>query len=202
MPVSERNRKALALFNIVNTWKNVTSAANQQRGFPAPGTGAQQTNSARQPPPEHAWLADIPYEGSDTWPATGAYTYGNPTFPVDAQRGQPAAEAQNQQYPRGALNQPMLDGRTLYRETREFSRGMQRYAPITPYVLATANPGDIVPFRPSVVPRYPLGQYINNTIFWTNQVIPTSVPLAGLQTEKSIDELLSTFQVYGKAQAI
>jgi hypothetical protein len=191
------------MFKLRNTFKNATSPQNQQRGQPAPGEGAQQTGNARKQPTETMWNARIPYEGRDTWQEQLAYTYGNPEFPVDAQRGQPAATAPNQAYPAGALKPgPKMDGTQYYRVTRQFSRGAQRSAPITPIVFTPANPGDYVPHKPSIVPRYPLGQYINNTIFWANQVIPTSIPLAGLQTEKSLDAMLSEFMVYGKAKAI
>jgi hypothetical protein len=191
------------MFKLLNTFTNVASPTNAQRGQPAPGSGAQQTGNYRKPPREDEWRTRIPYEGTNTWFEEPDITYGNPQFPVDAQRGQPAATAPNQQYPRGALGpKPRMDGTTYYRVTRPFSRGAQREAPITPIIFTPANPGDLVPFKPSVVPRYPLGQYINNTIFWANQVIPTSIPLSGLQTEKAIQSILSTFEVYGEAQTL
>ena len=186
------------MFKIVNTFKNVAGAQNQQRGFPAPGTGAQQTNPARRDPGETPWFADIAYEGSDTWPSNPNYGYGNPAFPVDAQRGQPPGEGPGQSRPPGSVVRAQPDGRTTYRETPNFSRGMQRFAVTTGILMQNANPGDIVPHKPRVVPNYPLGQYINNTIFFANQVIPTTIPLAGLQTQKALAALLSTFVVYGE----
>jgi len=189
------------MFKLVNTFKNAASPQNQQRGMPAPGTGAQRTNPPRRKPGETPWVARIPYEGTDTWEGQGE-TYGTPSFPVDAQRGAPAPQSANQRYPAGALTTPALDGKQYYRVTRQFSRGAQRMAPITGIVLSSPNPGDFVPHKPNVVPRYPLGQYINNTIFWTNQVIPTTVKLSGLQTEEALDAMLSNFVVYGKAQGV
>lgn len=177
------------MFKIVNTFKNPSQPANAQRGFPAPGTGAQQTNAARHKPNEVPWYTAIGYQGEDTWLT--------PSTPVDAQRGQPAATAPAQRRPAGSVRSAPMDGRTSYRETREFSRGMQRYAPITPILVQDANPGSLVPHKPRVVPNYPLGQYINNTIFFANQVIPTTIPLSGLQTQRSIAALLSTFVVEG-----
>lgn len=182
------------MFKIVNTFKNATSPQNQQRGQPAPGTGAQQTNPSRRQPGDTPWYAAIPYQGEDTW--------FNPSNPVDAQRGQPAPQSAAQARPRGSVRSAPMDGTTRYRETRNFSRGMQAFAPITPILVQDANPGSIVPHKPTVVPRYPLGQYINNTIFFANQVIPTTIPLSGLQTQRSVEALLSQFYVYGADQAV
>lgn len=186
------------MFKIVNTFKKPAAPQNAQRGQPAPGSGAQQTNPARMQPGETAWLDMIPEQGTDSWPSTGAYSYGNPGFPVDAQRGQPVANAPGIARPRGSVVNGRMDGTTRYHETPNFSRGMQRYAVNTPILLQDANPGSIVPHKPRVVPNYPLGQYINNTIFFANQVIPTTIPLSGLQTQRSIAALLSTFEVEGK----
>lgn len=185
------------MFKIVNTFKNAASPQNQQRGFPAPGTGAQQTNDARKRPQETPWYAATPLQGTDAWDGTG-YEYGSPQFPVDAQRGQPVANSPGIRRPAGSVVSAPMDGTTRYRETRNFSRGMQRYAVDTPILVQDANPGSIVPHKPRVVPNYPLGQYINNTIFFANQVIPTTIPLAGLQTQKAVAALLSTFDVEGK----
>lgn len=182
------------MFKIINTWKNPASATQQQRGFPSPGTGAQRTGQRRPRPGETTWFNATPMQGADTWL--------DPSSPVDAQRGFPAPENPNQGYRAGDLTQPKPDGSTYYRVTREFSRGAQRSAPITPILMSTPNPGSVVPHKPSVCPRYPLGQYINNTIWWTNQVIPTSVPLSGLQTEKAVAAMLATFHVYGEAPAL
>lgn len=178
------------MFKIVNTFKKAAAPQNQQRGFPAPGSGAQQTNPARQHPGETPWFTAILYEGSDS--------YFDPGSPVNAQRGQPVANSPAIARPRGSVIHTPGDGTTRYRETREFSRGMQRYAVNTPILLQDANPGTIVTHKPRVVPNYPLGQYINNTIFFANQVIPTTIPLSGLQTQRSIAALLSTFEVEGK----
>lgn len=186
------------MFKIVNTFKKPASPQNAQRGQPAPGTGAQQTNSARSHPSDTLWFNSLAQQGTPSWPSTTAYTYGNPGFPVDAQRGQPIANTPGIARPAGSVRSAPMDGTTRYRETREFSRGMQRYAVNTPILVQDANPGSIVPFKPRVVPNYPLGQYINNTIFFANQVIPTTIPLSGLQTQKSIAALLSTFYVEGK----
>lgn len=191
------------MFKVVNTWKGAQSPENQQRGMPAPGTGAQRTYPPRlQNPDSVVWTDQAPYMGEDTWDQIMGYAEGNPAYPVDAQRGSPAPQAPNTRYAPGELTSPVPDGNTYYRVTRQFSRGAQRNAPITGYILSTPNPGTRVPNKPNVVPRYPLGQYINNTIFWANQVIPTTIKLQGLQTQKAVDAILSTFQVYGKAETL
>ncbi len=185
------------MFNIVNTFKKPAAPQNAQRGFPAPGEGEQQTNPARKAPDDVAWYTAIGMEGTDTWD-NARVTYGNPQFPVDAQRGQPVANSPAIARPPGSVRNGRMDGTTRYRETPNFSRGMQRFAVNTPILIQDANPGDWVPHKPRVVPNYPLGQYINNTIFFANQVIPTTIPLSGLQTQKSVAALLSTFEVEGK----
>lgn len=184
------------MFKIVNTFKNPSQPTNAQRGFPAPGAGAQQTSDARKKPQDVAWYTAIGYQGNDTW-TDPEVTYGNPGFPVDAQRGQPVANSPGIRRPPGSVVNGRMDGTTRYRETPNFSRGMQRYAVNTPILIQDANPGSIVPFKPRVVPNYPLGQYIANTIFFANQVIPTTIPLSGLQTQKAVAALLSTFDVEG-----
>lgn len=186
------------MFKIVNTFKKPAQPVNAQRGQPSFGTGVQQTNPARKHPGETPWFANVDYQGEDTWPSTLADTYGNPGFPVDAQRGQPAPQGPGQRRPAGSVRSAPMDGTTRYRETPNFSRGMQRFAVNTPILVQDANPGSWVPHKPRVVPNYPLGQYINNTIFFANQVIPTTVPLAGLQTQRAVAALLSTFDVEGK----
>lgn len=186
------------MFKIVNTFKNAASLQNQQRGQPAPGTGAQQTNPARKAPGEVPWFNDLAQAGTPSWPSNESYGYGNPAFPVDAQRGQPVANAPAIARPAGSVVRARPDGRTTYRETPNFSRGMQRFAVSTPILMQDANPGSIVPHKPRVVPNYPLGQYVNGTIFFANQVIPTTIPLSGLQTQKAVAALLSTFVVYGE----
>jgi hypothetical protein len=132
----------------------------------------------------------------------GIDTWSDPAYPVDAQRGFPAPQGTAQAYRPGDLTTPTPDGRQYYRETRQFSRGAERNAPITGIIFRSPNPGDRVPCKPNVVPRYPLGQYINNTIFWANQIIPTTIKLSGLQTEEAIDAMLSEFAVYGKAKTV
>lgn len=182
------------MFKIVNTFKNPASSTNAQRGQPAPGTGAQLTNPPRKHPGETPWFTAIDYQGTDSW--------SNPSDPVDAQRGQPVANAPGIARPKGSVVYSRGDGATRYRETPNFSRGMQRFAVDTPILLQNVNPGDWVPHKPRVVPNYPLGQYINNTIFFANQVIPTTIPLAGLQTQAAINALLSTFEVEGMYEAV
>lgn len=182
------------MFKIVNTWKKAATPQNQQRGFPAPGTGAQQSGRARKKPGDVTWTTRTSYRGRDT--------YLNPAYPVDAQRGSPAAEGALQAYLEGQLTSPIPNGRTTYRVTREFSRGSQAFVASTGIVLSSPNPGVTVTHKPRVVPNYPLGQYINNTIFWANQVIPTTIKLQGLQTQEAIDAMLASFQVYGMNKVI
>lgn len=181
------------MFKVVNTWKNAAQPAQQNRGMPAPGVG--QTNRARKTPGDGPpWINIAPLNGEFTWDPMAD--------PVENQRGFPAPQGASQAYAPGQLTNPVPDGRQYYRETRQFSRGAQRWAPVTGYVLESPNPGVPVTAKPNVVPRYPLGQYVNNTIFWANQVIPTTVRLQGLQTEKAVAAILSTFQVYGMAETV
>jgi len=182
------------MWKVSNTWKKAATPTNQQRGFPAPGSGQQTTGKARLTPEEAMNAALIAYSGEDT--------YDNPDTPVNAQRGFPAPESRSQAYRPGQVTRPTPNGVTTYRETRNFSRGAQAFAPTTPIVLNTPNPGQIVLHRPNVLSKVPLGQYINNTIFWSNQIIPTTVKLSGLQTEKAVEALLSDFEVYGRAETL
>jgi hypothetical protein len=86
-------------------------------------------------------------------------------------------------------------GGVAFSETRYYDRGADAYVPNFGYV--TTNPigaGIVTTSRPQA--SYgPSGQYINGAIWWTNQIIPTSVGLRGLTNPQTLEAILGTFNV-------
>jgi hypothetical protein len=129
-----------------------------------------------------------PIAGDNTWPNTE----------VDGgqQRGFPSPLSFLQRRPKGSMpNKPPVFGGVDYNWTPDYDRGAAAYVPITGYVLT--NPigaGVYTPYRPQA--SYgPAGQYADGAIWWTSQVIPTSVNLNGLTNPDELAQLLDSIEI-------
>lgn len=162
--------------------------ASSQSGFPAPGTGAQTTGPAKPLGRETPWVA--------LYPTKGLPTYATPGAPGDAQRGFPSPANQGTQRPpeiQPAVQEPFGGVTQVY--TPPYDRGAAAYVPN--FGLLLTNPigaGIAANYRPQA--SYGgAAQYDNGMLFWTSQVIPTSVNLQGLTSPEELATLLNSLQV-------
>lgn len=157
------------VFKVVNTWDNPAGPSGGQRGFPAPGSGAQAIGDATpQPQDRVVWKPERPTKGFFSW--------SRPSAPSNAQRGFPEGDAPEQHRPPGSMpNVPPVFGGVFYTETPYYDRGSEAFVPNFGYVLY--NPigaGIDVPYR-TAASYGPAAEYHNGQIFWQSQQIPTSV---------------------------
>lgn len=162
-----------------------------QRGFPAPGAGAQRTGPGRkrgEPTPD--WTTKRWAQGTRTWLRT--------FVGAGAQRGFPAPESAAQARPLGSMpNNPPVFGGVFQNYTPYYDRGAAAYVPNFGYVLYN-------PIGAGVAARYrtqasygPGGSYDNGAIWWTSQAVPTSINLQGLTDPAVLGALLNRMQVQG-----
>jgi hypothetical protein len=92
-------------------------------------------------------------------------------------------------------NVPPIFGGVYQHETPYYSRGAPAYVPNFGYVLTN-------PIGAGVVARYrtqasygPAAQYANGAIWWTSQVVPTSINLQGLTNPDELAQLLDSVTV-------
>lgn len=173
------------VFQVSRTFK---SPGTSQAGFPAPGSGAQTTGKPRRQPGSTPWFTRRPTKGTRS--------FQSPVNGENAQRGYPAPQGLLQKRPPGFKNPPIFGG-VFYRWTPYYDRGAAAYVPNFGKVLY--NPigaGVAVNHRPQA--SYGVsGQYIQGSIYWTSQVIPTSVNLQGLTSPQVLAAILSQEQIYG-----
>ncbi len=173
------------MFKIATTF---TDPGASQRGFPAPGSGAQSSGPAVEQPRVEV--------GEPVRPTKGFRSWLFPDKGDSAQRGFPSPLDWLQRRPKGSMpNVPPTFGGVAYNETREYDRGASAYVPITGKLLT--NPigaGIVVPFRPQA--SYgPAGEYADGAIWWSSQSIPTSVNLQGLASPQELAAILDDIQI-------
>lgn len=161
---------------------------SSQSGFPAPGSGAQTTGTSVPQPLEEWGLPVHPTEGYDSW--LDVESDGS------AQRGFPSPLSFLQRRPKNSMpNKPPVFGGVGYNVTPDMDRGASAFVPITGKVLY--NPigaGVVVTNRPQA--SYgPAGQYLDGAIWWTSQMIPTSVNLHGLTSPEELAALLDNIEI-------
>lgn len=89
----------------------------------------------------------------------------------------------------------MFPAEPVYVYTPYYDRGAAAYAPNFGKVLS--NPigaGIYAPYRIQASNGQP-AQYFNRALFWTSQVIPTSLHLGGLNDAASLKAILGTLNV-------
>jgi hypothetical protein len=177
------------MWRLSNTWQKPTSQASMQRGFPAPGAGDQYSGAG----PGHGAGRHTPRE--PLHPTKGSRTFFQP-LGRGQQQGFPPPEEGAQRRPPGSMpNRPPVYGRAIEVWTPYFSRGAGAY--VENFGRPLVNPigaGIVVGHRPR--PSYgPSGQYVNGAIFWTSQVIPTSIPLIGLTSPETLEAIVGGLNV-------
>lgn len=173
------------VFQVSRTWGN---PASSQSGFPAPGSGAQTTGPHVALSPAPPWEPRAPTQGRRSWLL--------PNKSSSEQRGFPAPLDALQRRPRGTMpNVPPIFGGVYQNETPYYSRGANAFVPNFGRLLTN-------PIGAGVVARYrtqasygPAAQYANGAIWWTSQVVPTSINLQGLTDPDELAQLFDSVTV-------
>lgn len=137
-------------------------------------------------------------------PTKGKRTWLSPTSPAGLARGGPAPENAGQARPTrgaGAMNNvPPVFGGNIAVETPYYSRGSAAY--VQNYGRPLVNPigAGIQALNRPQASYGPSGQYIEGEIFWTSQVIPTSINLQSLTDPAELAALLDPLTVYAVAR--
>lgn len=186
--------ESLAMFKLALTNPKPNSPENLQRGFSAVGSGAQYTPTDAAPwfpgsqPLATPWTPLRPTKGKRSFfpQAAGA----------SAQRGMPAPENQCQARPAGSMpNRPPVYGEAIEVYTDYYSRGAAAF--VQNYGKILTNPigaGIAVNHRPSASYGQS-AQFVNGSIWWTSQAVPTSVGLQGLTSPQVLAALLGRMSV-------
>jgi hypothetical protein len=178
------------VFKLAGTFANPVQGANAQRGFPAPGTGAQTTGPGQRGQGAVAWSPLVPIKGKRSWGM-------GPSNPVgDQQRGFPAPLSKGQQRPGGRMpNQPIAYGLANPVRGPVWDHGAADWVQNFGKVLS--NPigaGIAVNYRPQS--SYGgAAQYVNGALWWSSQTIPTSIPTQSLTDPATLAALLGTVNV-------
>lgn len=176
------------MFQVSRTFAKPGQGQGSQRGFPAPGAGAQTVGDYSPAQMSPAWASDRPTQGRQT--------FFQPASPAGGQRGYPEPNGGAQRRPAGSMpNIQTPDGLNHEVYTPYFSRGAAAY--VQNYGKVLTNPigaGVVARYRPQA--SYgPAAQYVNGAIWWTSQAIPTSVNLQGLTDPAALLAILGRTNV-------
>ena len=187
-------------FKPQNTFAKPTGNAAVNAGQPAPGTGAQWTPTT-SPPPQ---VFDDHRPRVPLHPTRGKRTWLTPSSPRGGQQGMASPLDDAQRRPSGgpfAMTAiPPVSGLPIPVTTPYYSRGAA--ATVQNFGKVLYNPiGAGIPVPNRTQPSYgPSGQYIEGSIWWTSQVIPTSIPTAALTSPQELADLLDPLTVYAVAR--
>jgi len=179
------------VFQISRTYQDPAQGANLNRGFPAPGAGAQTVGPGQAQPP--------PVNPSPVRWAKGRRTFFKPAAGSNANRGFPSPLNGAQARPPGTMDNfgYAASGLPVNTVTPPYSRGAART--VTDFGKVLTNPigaGIAVNHRIQAQNTRP-GQYVNGAIWWTSQAIPTSVNLQGLNDPAALAAVLGPINVQG-----
>lgn len=179
------------MFKLALTFNNPVDGDNVQRGFPAPGAGAQSTGVATPGhAPETPW---VPQQ-----PTKGRRTFFKPAQGNGVQRGFPQALSEAQERPPGSMpNVVDSIGETTYRWTPPYDRGAAADVPYAGYILSNPIGAGIVVAHPPQTMDGPVAEYHDSALWWVSQAIPVSVGLQGLNNAFELDDLLGSVLVQG-----
>lgn len=178
------------VFKLSNTFTQPTAPANAQRGFPAPGAGAQTTDPNVRSPDMTAtpWVPNRPTKGVRTW--------FKPSSAQSEQRGFPAPQNAAQRRPAGSMpNVPPLSGMPTAVWTPYYDRGSAAWVQNFGKVLVNPIGAGIVALNRPQASYGMSSQYENGALWWTSQVIPTSINPQGLSDPQELAALLGSLNV-------
>jgi hypothetical protein len=166
----------MALFRPARTFSN---PQNSQSGFATPGAGAQTTG---EPIIVADWNADPDVNWEPERAIKGRRTWGLPWLPRGEQQGTPPPLDPSQRRQRGEMPEtaPLQPGVLSQVETPYYSRGAAAFVPQHGKVLTNPIGAGVVALQRPQSSYGPSAQYIDGAIWWTSQVIPTSINLQGL----------------------
>jgi hypothetical protein len=170
--------------------RTFTNPAASQSGFAPAGAGAQYNVSAPVTFPQPA-IPETPVR-----PTKGLRSWLFPSSAKGRQRGFPTPENALQQRPPASMpNRPPVFGGVYMHYTPDYDRGAAAFVPN--FGKVTSNPignGIVVRHRPQA--SYgPAAQYANGAIWWTSQVIPTSINLQGLTNPQELADIVGSLNV-------
>lgn len=178
------------MFKLALTNKNSTAPDNVQRGFSAPGSGQQTTGAPWEGGAPQPYIPQVPLQ-----PTKGRRSFFGVAVSGNAQRGFPSPNELQQRPPGSMPNKPPVFGGAIEVYTPYYDRGAAAY--VQNFGKLLVNPigaGIPVNARPSA--SYgPSAQYINGSIWWTSQAVPTSIGLQGLQGPATLAALLGRMNV-------
>ncbi len=178
------------VFKLTATYSNPGQGSNAQRGFPAPGSGAQTTGEHRPGPRSVPWNPLRAFKGRRTW--------SDPTAPESAQRGFPGPQGATQRRTPGEIAvdiQPFGGHEDVV--TPYFSRGAAGTVVNLGQVLSNPIGAGVVALNRPQASYGPAGQYDAGAIWWTSQVIPTTIHLQGLNSPQVLAAILGPVNVQG-----
>lgn len=178
------------VFKTSATWDN---PAMSQSGFPTPGAGAQTTGDATiagAPAAPMAWEPQRSTQGIRSW------LFGS-REPGQSQSGFPAPGGPGQGRPAGSMpNDPPIFGGVYQHETPYYDRGAAAYVPNFGKVLTNPIGAGVVAQHRPQASYGRAAQYENGALWWTSQVIPTSINLQGLTSPDVLAAILSQEEIY------
>lgn len=176
------------MFKLSTTFGDPTAGDNAQRGFPAPGEGAQTTGDGSEAPAPVVWETRRWLSGVRSWLMPGA--------PVGEQRGFAEPENAGQRRPAGSMpNVPAYSGLPENVWTPYYSRGTA--AIVNNYGKVLTNPigAGIVALNRPQASYGQAAEYVNGAIWWTSQAIPTTVNLQGLVSPDALASIIDSLNI-------
>ena len=181
------------VFKLSNTFPRPTANGGAQRGFPAPGQGAQSTGAP---------VTSSPGAASKWYPtnwAKGVRAFLNPASSTAKQQGMPSPEGAGQARPGGSMpNVAPIFGGHRDTVTPYYDRGAAAIVPYFGRVLYNPIGAGIVALSRPMASYGGSPQYQNGAIWWSSQAIPTSLNLSGLTSAAELNALLGNMKVYGE----
>lgn len=177
------------VFKLALTYKEPSAPANAQRGFPAPGAGAQTTGGPSQRNP-------LPIPQGVTRATKGIRSWFMPSAPSSGQRGFSDPGNAGQLRPNGTMpNVAPIYGLPIPVETPYYDRGAA--AVVQNYGKVLTNPiGAGIVANNRVQASYgPSAEYHAGAVWWTSQAVPTSIGMQGLASPQTLAALLGRMNV-------
>lgn len=178
----------MALFKPARTFDN---PAQSQSGFAAPGAGAQVTGD-----PTYVSTNDQPSVWEARRPTKGRRTFLGSATPRGEQQGFPAPQGTGQARPSGSMpNDPPIFGGVYQNYTPYYDRGAAAFVPNFGYVLTNPIGAGVVAMHRPQASYGGAAQYFDSALWWTNQIIPTSINLQGLTDPQELEAILGSLNV-------
>lgn len=176
------------MFAVSRTFKKPTQGGNANRGFPAPGAGAQTTGDFTPAPRDAVWIPERPTKGRRTfWDALR---------PSGGQQGYPDPMGPGQERPAGSMpNSVPYSGLPSFGPVMRQSYGTAGLAPQYGKVLTNPIGAGVVAMHRPQASYGVAAQYVNGAIWWASQTIPTSVNLQGLTDPAQLAAVLGPINV-------